>query len=92
MKLEVRVITNAKRREAIFDGTLLRVKLRALPLEGKANDELIEYLAEILGLKKKDIKILKGETERRKLISLPIDEEAIRRLIFKDKGQAKEAL
>lgn len=86
MKLEVRVITNAKRREAIFDGAILRVKVRALPLEGKANDELIEYLAEILGLKKKDIKILKGETERRKLISLPIDEEAAKRLILKYKG------
>lgn len=77
MIIEVRVITNAKKKELKFEGDSLKVKITALPKEGRANTALIEYLADFFGIKKSEIKIIKGEKEKRKLISLPLEEEQI---------------
>jgi uncharacterized protein YggU (UPF0235/DUF167 family) len=38
---------------------------------------LIEYLADFFGVKRSEVKIIKGEKEKRKLISLPLEEEQI---------------
>ncbi len=77
MIIEVRVITNAKKKELKFEGDSLKVKITALPKEGRANTALIEYLAEFFGVKRSEVKIIKGEKEKRKLISLPLEEEQI---------------
>jgi len=75
MIIEVHVITNAKKREIKFEDHCLKVKLTALPKEGKANAELIAFLAHFFGVRKSQVKIAKGEKEKRKLISLPINDE-----------------
>jgi len=77
MIIEVRVITNAKKKELKFEGDSLKVKITALPKEGRANTALIEYLADFFGMKRSEVKIIKGEKEKRKLISLPLEEEQI---------------
>ena len=77
MIIEVRVITNAKKKELKFEGDSLKVKITALPKEGRANTALIEYLAEFFGVKRSEVKIIKGEYGKRKLISLPLEEEQI---------------
>lgn len=77
MIIEVRVITNAKKKELKFEGDSLKVKITALPKEGRANTDLIEYLADFFGVKRSEVKIIKGEKEKRKLISLPLEEEQI---------------
>jgi len=77
MIIEVRVITNAKKKELKFEGDSLKVKITALPKEGRANTSLIEYLADFFGVKRSEVKIIKGEKEKRKLISLPLEEEQI---------------
>ncbi|HQI97336.1 MAG TPA: DUF167 domain-containing protein, partial [Syntrophorhabdus sp.] len=69
MIIEVRVITNAKKKELKFEGDSLKVKITALPKEGRANTALIEYLADFFGVKRSEVKIIKGEKEKRKLIS-----------------------
>ena len=58
----------------IEEGSELKVKLRSLPRDGRANEELIEYLSECFRLKKSEINIVRGEKERRKVVALPIDE------------------
>ena len=45
----------------LLDG-MLKVKVAAAPEKGKANDCLIGFLAEELGVKKKAIEIVKGKT------------------------------
>ena len=45
----------------LLDG-MLKVKVAAAPEKGKANDCLIGFLAEELGVKKKAIEIVKGNT------------------------------
>ncbi len=76
MNIEIKVITNAKKREVIREGAGLKVKLTSLPLEGRANEELIEYLSAIFKIRKSEIKIVRGEKDRRKLVSIPVDEAA----------------
>ena len=84
MIVEVHVITNAKKRELKLEGHYLKVKITALPKEGKANAALIEFLAGFFGVRKSEVKIVKGEKEKRKLISLPLEEEEIRQAIGKE--------
>lgn len=81
--LSLRVYPNAARNEVTgFDDGVWRVRVAALPLRGKANKELIAFLARKLGLKKGDLTILKGETSRTKLVSVAglAPEEVARRL------------
>ncbi len=47
---------------------MLRVKLSAPPVKGKANRELIAFLSRLLGLKKDSISIIKGYTTRNKVL------------------------
>jgi len=51
----------------IRDGSVL-VRLNAPPVEGAANAELIEILAETLGVSKKTLTIVSGEHNRRKCV------------------------
>ena len=62
---------NAARNElAGFVEGVLRVKVAAPPVKGRANKELIAFLAQKLGLSKGDLVILKGHTSRNKVISI----------------------
>ncbi len=75
MKVEIKVIPNARKRMLSRDGSHITVRLTAQPLEGKANEELVRYLSEVLNVRKSAIKILRGEKDRRKIVEIPIDEE-----------------
>ncbi|MCX8021623.1 MAG: DUF167 domain-containing protein [Syntrophorhabdaceae bacterium] len=81
MNIEVKVVVNAKKREIKREGKGLKVKVLSLPQEGRANSELVDYLSETFGVKRSEIKILKGEKERKKLISIPIDDETLKRIV-----------
>lgn len=48
----------------------LKVKITAPPVEGKANEELVEFLADLLDIPKRQIEILKGETGRHKTVEI----------------------
>jgi uncharacterized protein len=47
-----------------------RIKIAAPPEKGKANKKLIEFLSEILELRKDNFSIFKGSTNNKKLISI----------------------
>ena len=51
-------------------GEMLKVKLAAAPEKGKANQALVEFLAEKLGVKKNAIKITSGLTSPVKTIEI----------------------
>lgn len=75
--LTCKVTPNAKRSE--FAGwssdekgrPLLLVKLHAPPVEGKANTELLRFLAESLGCAKGRVVFVRGETSRLKVVEVP---------------------
>ena len=69
--LAVSVQPNAKRTAAdgLHDGAL-RVRLCAPPVDGKANQRLIDWLAAELGLPKRALQLVRGETARRKWLAI----------------------
>lgn len=87
MIIEVHVITKAKKRELKLEEAHLKAKITSVPLEGKANAELIGFLADFFSVRKSEIRIVKGEREKRKLVSLPLDEDEFRRAISKEVGE-----
>lgn len=48
----------------------LKVRLRAAPVDGKANKELVETVADAFGLPKSRVKFKSGETSKTKRIIL----------------------
>ncbi len=69
--LLVAVTPNAPRTQAdgLHDGCL-RVRLHAPPVDGKANDALVAWLATELGLPRRGVQLLRGETARRKQLAI----------------------
>lgn len=70
--LAVRVTPRANRNQitgVLNDGTI-KVHLAAQPSDGEANVELVEFLAEVLGVPKSRVEIVAGSTGRDKLISI----------------------
>ncbi len=67
--LELLVQPRASRTRAVgeHDGRL-KLQLAAPPVDGEANQALIEFLARALGVRKADLAILRGETGRRKTV------------------------
>ena len=49
------------------DGSL-KVSVRAAPERGKANDEVIEVLAKVLGVRRASLSLVSGETSRSKRV------------------------
>jgi uncharacterized protein (TIGR00251 family) len=81
VNLEVKVITGAKKREMRLEGSRLKVRLVARPVKGKANEELIAYIAEIFGVKRREVSIVAGEKETRKVLSVPLKEDEFAQIL-----------
>ncbi len=71
MQIKLKVVPKSSMNlvETEMDGSL-RVKLTSPPEKGKANKQLIEILAKHYNVKKSDIKILKGETSKTKIVEI----------------------
>ena len=70
MLISVRVVPRAKQNKVVAEADRLKVYLTAPPVEGKANDLLIEVLAEHLGVKKKQLRLIRGEKGRDKIVEV----------------------
>ena len=70
-RLEVKVIPGASRDEVAGTmGTAVKIKLRAPPVEGRANEALVAFLAAQLDLPRRAIALERGETSRQKLLRI----------------------
>jgi len=70
MKLNVRVIPNAKQDKLVQEKDRLKVYLSAKPVEGEANRALIECLSQYFKVKKNRVKIIRGEKSRNKIVEV----------------------
>ncbi|MBZ2207757.1 DUF167 domain-containing protein [Massilia soli] len=71
VRLAVQVTPNAKKTEVI--GVLddaLKLKLQAQPIEGKANEALVRYLAETLSVPRSAVTVTHGQASKRKLVEV----------------------
>ena len=70
-KLVVKVQSNARQNEVLgFKQGVLYIRIAAPPIRSRANQELIKYLSDILGITKSHVTIQKGITNKRKLVSI----------------------
>ncbi len=68
-ELLIRVVTGARRSEiADATGDILRVRLAAPAVEGKANDELIRFFAEWFDVRLSAVEIVSGAKSRTKRV------------------------
>ncbi len=76
--LTCRVAPNARKSEVVGWGAdekgrpLLMVKLKAPPVEGKANEELLRFIAELLSCAKGEVELVRGASSRVKVVSVPL--------------------
>ena len=69
--ITVQVQPGARRNEALgFEDGVLKVKIAAPPVKGRANKELIAFLSQLLNVSKGSITLEKGAASRRKLIGV----------------------
>ena len=71
MKISVKVLPRSSRDEIkkLPDGSF-KVKLTSAPVDGKANDALVELLSEYFNTSKSKIKLVKGLTRKHKIIEI----------------------
>jgi hypothetical protein len=68
----VRVTTRSSKNEVVGIGPegVVKIRLSAAPVDGKANQALIELLAGFFDLPKSSVEIVSGLSSREKLVSL----------------------
>jgi uncharacterized protein (TIGR00251 family) len=92
-RLKVRVVPDARRNEiaGFFQGEV-RLKVRASAQEGKANAEVIRFLAELIDCQRSKIAIKQGEKSRNKMIEIiDVNPEEVQRKLEMRRKQKPEA-
>jgi len=51
-------------------GDALKIKIQAPPVEGRANEALGEFLAEALGVHRRAVTLVRGDTSRHKTVRI----------------------
>lgn len=70
-KINVQVSPNARHNEVVgFESDILKVKIAAPPLQGKANKELIKFLSQTIKISRGSITIERGLTSKKKVIAI----------------------
>ena len=69
--IKIKLIPRSSRNEIIGkENDVIKIKLTAPPVEGKANKALVSFLAKKLGVPKRDIEIVSGERSREKFLKI----------------------
>ena len=69
--ITVQVQPNASQNKLTrFEQGVWYLKVAAPPIKGRANQELLKFLSDILGVSKSSLTIEKGMTSKRKLIAI----------------------
>jgi uncharacterized protein (TIGR00251 family) len=82
VRFAVRVQPRASQTEIVgeYNGAI-KVRLTAPPVEGAANDALVDLLAKELGVARRDIRIVSGASSRSKTIEVAgVDPASVQRL------------
>ncbi len=77
-RLTVAVVPGARRTAAdgLHDGAL-RVRLAAPPVEGRANEALLAWLAQALGCARRDVRLVRGHASRRKCVEVDLPADVV---------------
>ncbi len=73
MKIQVKVIPKSSREELVASGDIIKAYVKEAPDKGKANKALIELIAKEYGIRKSNVRIIRGETSRDKVVEITGD-------------------
>lgn len=69
--LSVRAVPNAPQNQVVgIQGDTVKIRLKAPPVDGKANEVLVRFLSGILGIPRKQITLSAGCTSRNKTVRI----------------------
>jgi len=86
-RLTVRVNPNTSRQRAVWKGEFLKVNLTSPPEDGRANEELEAYLADLFDLKRSQVELDRGHAATDKeLLLCNVDREHVLNQITELKG------
>ena len=77
MKLAVKIIPGAKVSEVVGwehdprSGAVLKLRIAAPPVDGKANKEIVRFLAKLAKVPKSSVELLHGSSSKIKLLNVP---------------------
>ena len=85
LRISVHVNPNAGQNKVVgFQEGLLKVMIAAPPIKGKANQELLRFLSDLLGISKSNLAIEKGETSKKKTVAISgLSQSEVLRLLEK---------
>ncbi len=63
-------------------GDAIKIRIRARPVEGAANEALTEFIATSLGVPRKTVKIVRGEKSREKTIWVAVQADEVKRRLM----------
>ena len=88
MRLKVHVQPGASRTEvAGRHGDAIKVRLAAPPVDGRANEALLHFLAERLGLPVRAVTLVRGGSSRTKTVDIEgIDPDEVSRVLLAEIG------
>jgi hypothetical protein len=70
-RLEVRIQPGASKNKIIsYENNILKMKIAAPPIEGKANQKLVDFLSDNLDIAKSNIRIKVGMTGKCKILEI----------------------
>ena len=83
VRLAVRVQPRARSNGIVgMHGTALKIRLTAPPVDGAANEALLELLADVLGISRGAMRIVSGATTRDKVVAIRgVSIDAVRRAL-----------
>ncbi len=75
MRIEVKVFPGSSRESVEQANGSLKIRVHPCAEKGKANLRVMELVAKKYGVKKKDVRILRGALSRSKVLEVDIDGE-----------------
>jgi len=71
VRFEVHCKPRAKKSRVVgVRGDALEVAIAAPPVDGAANEELTRFVGKVLGIPRRDIQLVRGESSREKLLAI----------------------
>ena len=69
--IRLRVVPNARRSEVVGEyGEAVKLKIAAPAVDGKANEALLQFVADHLGVSRRAVELISGEKSRDKAVAV----------------------
>ena len=75
IEIKVEPRSSQKGIAGVMDNNVLKVKLTSPPVQGAANEQLIEVIAKELKVKRSQVKVIRGLSSKRKVVEISGVEE-----------------